>query len=155
MQQLFDEGRLAANTYFVTGPSCAPVPGMTQRDEWVDCAKVPSKLLELVQREKVQSVVLGAAWSGYRSENSLIERAGRRLPVSTTEGEDAFYANLEDYIRQLQRLGAAVYLVRGAPNNIHFNPAQMIVRHITGVRISSDFDKPEFIAKNAGASYNR
>ena len=33
VQQLADEGRLAANTYFVTGPFCAPLPGITQRDE--------------------------------------------------------------------------------------------------------------------------
>ena len=61
VQQLFDEGRLAANTYFVTGPSCAPVPGMIQREKWVDCANVNSKLVELVKREKVQTVVLGAS----------------------------------------------------------------------------------------------
>jgi hypothetical protein len=86
VQQLVDEGRLAANTYFVTGPFCAPVPGITQRDGFVDCANVPSNLSELVRREQVQSVVLGAAWAGYGNKNALIERDGRRLPLSTAEG---------------------------------------------------------------------
>jgi peptidoglycan/LPS O-acetylase OafA/YrhL len=147
VQQLADEGRLAANTYFVTGPSCAPVPGITLRDEFVDCANVPNKLFELVRREKVQSVVLGAGWTGYESEKVLVERDGRRLPLNTVEGQDAFYANLEDYVRLLQTLGAKVYLVRGVPgSNARFNPTQMVTRSVTGFRIDPDFDKPEPIA---------
>jgi hypothetical protein len=144
VQQLADEGRLVANTYFVTGPFCAPVPGITQRNEWVDCSKVPSSLSELVRREKVQSVVLGAAWTGYGSK--LVERGGRRLPLDTVEGQDALYANLEDYVRLLQGLGAKVYLVRGVPSSKRFDPAQMVTRSVTGFRIDPDFDKPEPIA---------
>ena len=146
VQQLADEGRLAANTYFVTGPFCAPLPGITQRDEFVDCANVPSNLSELVQREKVQSVVLGAAWTGYASKEALIERDGRRLPLITVEGQDAFYANLEDYVRLLQGLGAKVYLVREMPGSPRFNPTQMVTRSVTGFRIDPDFDKSEPIA---------
>jgi peptidoglycan/LPS O-acetylase OafA/YrhL len=147
VQQLADEGRLAANTYFVTGPSCAPVPGITLRDEFVDCANVPNKLFELVRREKVQSVVLGAGWTGYESEKVLVERDGRRLPLNTVEGQDAFYANLEDYVRLLQGLEAKVYLVRGVPGSKpRFNPTQMVTRGVTGFRIDPDFDKPEPIA---------
>jgi hypothetical protein len=147
VQQLVDEGRLAANTYFVTGPFCAPVPGITQQDEFVDCANVPSSLTELVRREQVQSVVLGAAWTGYRSKKALIERDGRRLPLSTVEGQDAFYADLEDYVRQLQSLGAKVFLIRGVPSSKRFNPTEMVTRGVTGFRIDPDFDKPEPIAR--------
>ncbi len=147
VQELSDEGRLAANTYFVTGPACAPVPGMTQRDQWVDCANVTRKLVELVERERVQTVVLGASWMDYQSERFQIERDGRRLPLNTAEGQDAFCANLEDYVRSLQRLGAEVYLVRGVPGNVpRFNPAQMVTRSVTGFRIAPDFDKPEPVA---------
>ena len=65
-----------------------------QRDKFADCANLPDILADLVQREKVQSVVLGAAWSGYSDEGMLIEREGRRLPLNTKEGMDAFFANL-------------------------------------------------------------
>jgi hypothetical protein len=61
VQQLVDEGRLAANTYFVTGPFCAPVLGIIEQGEFVDCANAPTNLCELVRREQVQAVVLGAA----------------------------------------------------------------------------------------------
>ena len=141
VQQLADEGQLAANTYFVTGPRCPPVPGLIRRDKFARCTNLPGILVDLVQREKVQSVVLGAAWSGYSNEGMLIEREGRRLPLSTKEGVDAFYANLEDYVRLLQGQGAKVYLVLGVPFHERFNPSQMVTRSLTGFRIAPDVEK--------------
>lgn len=138
VQQLADEGQLAANTYFVSAGSCAPVPGVIQRDNFAHCANLPGLLAELVRRENVQSVVLGASWSGYSGDNVLIEREDRRLPLNTTEGQDAFYANLEDYIRMFQGQGAKVYLVLGPPVHKRFNPAEMVVRGLTGFRIAPD-----------------
>jgi peptidoglycan/LPS O-acetylase OafA/YrhL len=141
VQQLADEGQLAANTYFVTGPRCAPVPGVIQRDKFARCANLPGILIDLVRREKVQSVVLGAAWAGYSEEGMLIEREGSRVPLNTTEGMDAFYANLEDYVRLLQGQGANVYLVLGVPTHHRFNPGEMVTRSLTGFRIAPDVEK--------------
>ena len=147
VQQLADEGQLAANTYFVTGPRCPPVPGVIQRDKFAGCANLPDILADLVQREKVQSVVLGAAWGGYSDEGMLIEREGRRLPLNTREGMDAFYANLEDYVRLLQSKGAKVYLVLGVPFHERFNPGNMITRSLTDFRIAPDVEKAIPIAE--------
>ena len=141
VQQLADEGRLAANTYFVTGPRCPPVPGVIQQDIFARCAKLPGILIDLARREKVQSVILGAAWAVYRNEDMLIEREGRRLPLNTREGMDAFYANLEDYVRLLQGEGAKVYLVLGVPIHHRFNPGHMVTRSLTGFRIAPDVEK--------------
>jgi peptidoglycan/LPS O-acetylase OafA/YrhL len=142
-QQLADEGQLAANTYFVTGPHCPPVPEVIQQDKFAKCSDLPGKLLDLVRREKVQSVVLGSAWSGYSSaKGMLIEREGRRLPLNTKEGMDAFYANLEDYVRLLQGQGAKVYLVLGVPIDQHrFNPSEMVVRSLIGFRVAPDVEE--------------
>jgi peptidoglycan/LPS O-acetylase OafA/YrhL len=140
VQQLADQGQLAANTYFVTGPRCAPVPEVIQRDKFARCANLPDILVDLVRREKVQSVVLGAAWSGYGDAGMLIEREGRRLPLNTKEGMDAFYANLEDYVRLLQGQGAKVYLVLGVPVHDRFNPGEMVTRSLTGFRIAPDVE---------------
>lgn len=151
VQQLADEGQLAANTYFVTGPRCPPVPGVIQRDKFARCANLPSILSDLVQREKVQSVVLGAAWRGYGAEgigeSMLIEREGRRMPLNTNEGMDAFYANLEDYIRSLQGQGAKVYLVLGVPGHHRFDPGEMVTRSLTSFRIAPDVEKAVPIAE--------
>jgi peptidoglycan/LPS O-acetylase OafA/YrhL len=141
VQQLADEGQLATNTYFVTGPKCAPVPGLIQRDKFALCANLPGVLVDLVRREKVQSVVLGAFWSGYSDESILIEREGRRFPLSTTDGVDDFYANLEDYVRLLQGQGAKVYLVLGVPVHRHFNPGEMVTRSVRGFQIAPDVEK--------------
>lgn len=141
VQQLADEGQLVANTYFVTGPRCPPVPGVIQRDKFAGCASLPGILADLVQREKVQSVVLGAAWSGYSEEGMMIEREGRRLPLNTKVGMDGFYANLEDYVRLLQGQGAKVYLVLGMPFHHRLNPGNMVARSLTGFRITPDIEK--------------
>jgi peptidoglycan/LPS O-acetylase OafA/YrhL len=141
VQQLSDEGELAASTYFVTGPRCPPVPRVIQRDKFASCADLPDTLVDLVRRENVQSVVLGAAWAGYSDEGMLIERDGRRLPLNTKEGVDAFYANLEDHVRSLQRHGAKVYLVLGVPQNQRFNPSEMVTRGLTGFRIAPDVEE--------------
>jgi peptidoglycan/LPS O-acetylase OafA/YrhL len=151
VQQLADEGQLAANTYFVTGPRCPPVPGVIQRDKFAGCANLPSILVDLVQREKVQSVVLGAAWRGYSAEgigeSMVIEREVRRMPLNTKEGMDAFYANLEDYIRLLQGQGAKVYLVLGVPGHHRFDPGAMVTRSLTGFQIAPDLEKAVSIAE--------
>jgi hypothetical protein len=147
VQQLADDGQLAANTYFVTGPRCPPVPGVTQRDKFAGCANLPGILVDLVRHENVQSVVLGAAWSGYSDEGMVIEREGRRFTLNTREGMDAFYDNLEDYVRLLQDQGAKVYLVLGVPEHHRFNPGEMVTRSLTGFRIAPDVEKAVPIAE--------
>jgi peptidoglycan/LPS O-acetylase OafA/YrhL len=147
VQQLADEGQLAATTYFVTGPRCPPVPKVIQQDKFARCSDLPGKLLDLVLREKVQSVVLGAAWSGYSAEGMLIEREDRRLPLTTKEGMDAFYANLEDYVRLLQSQGAKVYLVLGLTGHRRFDPGEMVARSLTGFRIAPDVEEAVPIAE--------
>ena len=92
-------------------------------------------------------MVLGAAWAGYSDEGMLIEREGRRLPLNTREGMDAFYANLEDYVRLLQGQGAKVYLVLGVPFHERFNPGNMVTRSLTGFRIAPDVEKAIPIAE--------
>jgi len=145
VQQLADEGRLAANIYFVTLPSCAPVSGYIDSSR---CFIMPDLLAELVQRERIQSVVLGALWMGYNGEKQLIEREGRRLPLNTAEGKDAFFANLEDYVRRLQGYGSEVYLILGVPGPAAgFTPSLMITRSLTGFQIAPDFDKPLSVAE--------
>jgi peptidoglycan/LPS O-acetylase OafA/YrhL len=142
VQQLADEVQLAANTYFVTGGSCAPVPGIIQRDDFAHCADMPGIFFDLVRRERVRSVVLGASWAGYGGEGMQIERNGKRLSLAKQDGKDAFYANLEDYVRLLQDQGANVYLVLGVPvHDTRFNPRAMVTRSLTSFGVIPDVDK--------------
>jgi SGNH domain (fused to AT3 domains) len=141
VQQLSDEGSLRANTYFVTGGRCAPLPGMIQQGVFAHCANMPGILLDLVRREKIDTVVLGASWAGYGGAAMQIERDGKRMSL-TDQGRDAFYANLEDYVRLLQGEGAKVYLVLDVPiDQARFDPNRMIARSLTGFAVSPGVDK--------------
>lgn len=138
VQELADRGRLAANVYFVTLPSCVPISGF---DNSSRCPLLPGILMDLVRREHVQSVVIGAFWPAYNAANRWIERNGKRLSLDTTEGRNDLYANLEDDVRKLQAEGAKVYLVLGLPGpHPRFNPSEMVTRNLTGFRIAPDFD---------------
>lgn len=141
LQQLADEGQLAVVAYFVTGPACSLVPGVTARNEFVNCAGVASTLSELVRREQVQSVVLGPHY--WPKPHALIERGGKSVPLEGgEEGRRAFYANLEDYVRDLKQT-SAVYLVLGAPQSpTELNPQRMITRDIIGIRADPNVGKP-------------
>ena len=137
-QQLADDRELSANVYFVVGGSCAPVPGIIQRDDFAHCANLPDLLADLVEREKVQTVVLGASWSGYDGPHMLISRNGQQLRLDTREGKEAFYANLADFVRTLQMQGAKVYLILGVPVAGRFNPGSMLTRGPLGIQVSPE-----------------
>ncbi|MDI3563931.1 acyltransferase family protein [Bradyrhizobium sp. Arg816] len=145
LQRLADEGRLAVRAYFVTGPACPLVPGVTARDEFANCAVVANRLSELVQRERVQAVVISPHY--WPRKNAFIEREGKSIPLDGgDEGRRAFYANLEDYVRELNR-NATVYLVLGAPQSpTALNPQQMVTRGFTGIRIDPNAQKSVPIA---------
>lgn len=138
VQQLADEGRLAASVYFVVGPRCPPVPGVVQTDKFARCSQLSDRLLDVVRREKVESVVLAAAWAGYSDRDMSIERRGHMTPLSASEGRDAFYENLENYVKSLQSEGAKVFIVLGTPINDRFDPSKMVSRSIFGFRIAQD-----------------
>ncbi|MHC2251469.1 peptidoglycan/LPS O-acetylase OafA/YrhL [Bradyrhizobium embrapense] len=141
VQQLADDRRLAATAFFVVGPRCPPVPDVLQEDKFSGCGDLTGKLLDLVRREKIGSVVLGAAWTGYSAQGMFIDRDGKRLPLTTRDGQEAFYANLEAFVRRLQSEGAAVYLVLGLPSGPPFDPRNMVARTITGFSISPSVEE--------------
>jgi hypothetical protein len=60
---------------------------------------------------------------------------------------DAFYANLEDYVRLLQSQGAKLYLVLAAPGHRRFNPDSMVTRSLTGFQIATDVEKAVPVAE--------
>src|ERR1044072_4299442 len=113
LQQLADAGRLAVTANFVTGPGCTAVPGVVNRDEFVICANVTNKVDDLVQQQKFQSVVLSPHYGP--GKNVLIEREGQSIPLDGSDiGPQSFYANLEEYGRELMRR-TQVYLLLSAP----------------------------------------
>ena len=147
VQRLADEGRLGANTYFVTRAGCAPLPGLIEPDS-PRCADMPGILLDLIRREKIETVVLGAWWMRYSTSATQIERDGRRMSLAEQDGKEAFFANLEDYVRLLQAQAAKVYLVLGVPVHVtRFDPKAMFVRGPTGPEISTEIGRDVAVAE--------
>jgi peptidoglycan/LPS O-acetylase OafA/YrhL len=140
VQQLADDDQLAADVFFVTGPSCPPVPHVVQHDKFEGCRELVDFLVDLVRRETIKAVVLGASWNGYGSK--IIERDGHSFQINQREGADAFYANLEDYVSRLQELGAEVYLVLPVPNHRRFDPATMVTRTMFGFDVAPGVNIP-------------
>lgn len=154
IQELADEHRLRANTFFAVGPRCPPVPGVIQQDKFARCASLPDALLALVQREKVQTVVLGGAWSGYSEPGMSVYRSGENFALTSPKGREVFFDNLEDYVQALQALGAKVYLVLGMPIHERFDPGRMAARNIAGIRFSADVGRPVSIAELRSSQAN-
>lgn len=154
LQQLLDQGDLASSVWFVSGGSCAPVPGIIKTDFFAHCANLPTLLTELVRHENIQTVVLGGSWPNI-GEGAEIERGGKRLSSGALEGFEAYYSNLEDYIRSLQALGARIYLVLSPPaDSTRLSPHKMVTRRLTGFSISPTAGAPVPIAELKGPSEN-
>lgn len=118
----------------VSRPSCRTA------GQFEGCRELVDFLVDLVRRETIRTVVLGASWNGYGSK--IIERDGRSFQINQREGADAFYANLEDYVSRLQELGAKVYLVLPVPNHRRFDPATMVTRSMFGFDVAPDVNIP-------------
>jgi hypothetical protein len=128
------------------------VPGIVRHDYFAHCSNLPGLLADLVRRENVQSVVLGASWLGYRADVMFIEREGSRLALNTKEGQDAFFSNLEDYIRTLHGYGAKVYLVLGSPIHSRFDPSTMVTRNPIGIYVLPGAGKTVSVAELRAAN---
>jgi len=147
VQELSDEGRLDAQVIFVTGASCAPLPGLVQKDNFAHCAQMPDLLRQVVAKEKPQNLVLGASWLGYGSPGVEVERNGQRFSMTTDEGKDAFWANLADFIRSFQAEGVTVYLVRGVAGHGRFNPHEMVSRTLTSFQVAPDAAREQQVSE--------
>lgn len=138
VQRLFEEGRLTRTVYFLTGPSCAPIPGATRPDRFAQCSTLPDVAMELIARHHVERIVLGAYWAADQGKDLSVERGGRRMPIDTPQAVDAVYSNLEDYVSGLVRSGHSVYLILSTPINARFNPRDMISRSMFGYKLNTD-----------------
>jgi len=137
VQALHDQGRLTANVFFVTGASCPPVPGVNEQDNFAHCREMPGIVDEIIAKQAIRTVVIGASWGGYTGAAASVEREGTRLTLDAPQGQDAFYANLEDWVHRLRAEGRQVVLILPVPASGHFNPQKMIARSLTGLTIDT------------------
>lgn len=147
VEALFQSGLLRQRTYFVVGASCAPFPGIVQTGYFSHCRELPDLALEVLGREPIRTVVIGASWPGYTGTSMQIERGGRRMTLDDPAGQDAMYANLEDHVRRLVALGLKVSLVLAVPVHQNFDPRTMISRSPLGLSIEPERLRPVPVAR--------
>ncbi len=135
VEALFEQHRLAKTVYFVVGPSCSPVPGISKPDLLAKCGELPGIADRLVAAHHVGTVVFGAYWPGYHGPEITVTRGGARLPLTSARADDLVDANFEDSVQRLIATGHKVYIVLSSPWGDRFDPQGMIARSLTGYRV--------------------
>ena len=143
VQQLLNEGRLRRTVYFVVAPSCAPVPGFVRgAGAFSDCNNMQSVLSSIIIAEHIDTIVVGASWSGYRMGDCRVSwcdmevvRGDTHLKMNSPASDDAFYANLRDEISHFLTSNHKVYLVLAPASSEQFNPQNMITRSLIGFKV--------------------
>ena len=138
VQELFAVGRLKSTVYFVVGPSCAPFPGIIKPGIFANCSNISKISDDLIATKNIKTIIIGCSWQGYHGDNVYVERSGVRMPINKPQAFDNFYANLEDYVKNLVQTNHKVYLILSVPTNARFDPKRMISRSLTGFKIDPD-----------------
>jgi peptidoglycan/LPS O-acetylase OafA/YrhL len=141
-QTLANEGRLTHPVYFVTGPSCAPFPGTLRPAPFAHCRDLAAMVRDLMAREPIHTVILGAFWPGHFNPPAQVEIDGQATPLTTPEAQSAAYAHLEAEITRLRALGLRVVLLLTPPVHPGFDPRQMATRTWRGTTLSPTAQTP-------------
>jgi peptidoglycan/LPS O-acetylase OafA/YrhL len=120
VEELFDEGRLRHRVYFVAGPSCRPLPGVTYSGPFAICVNMARVQARIIKEDQVGTIVLGALWQAVFSN-------GDASPIP--------YANLENEVAQLRASGHDVYLIMPEPADPRLDPTRIIKHSLTGFSI--------------------
>ncbi len=120
VEQLLDEGRLKHRVYFVVGPSCRPVPGITYAPMFAGCANLAAVEEKVIREEGVGTIVVGAFWQG----------------TFGAAPDDPLYGRLQTELSGWVQQGHAVYLILPLPGGTNFDPARMVTRRLTGVTVN-------------------
>ncbi len=115
------------SVYFVTGGSCAPVPAIENRANPY-CQGMIDTAMEVIERERIGSVVLAAQWWAYFDEapDQTFFVNGRSL--RDPDVKQAAFDSLQQMMTRLVRSGHPVSLVLNVPVGLAFDPKQPIDR---------------------------
>ncbi len=149
-QALAEAGRLPGPVLFVTGPSCAPFPGLVMPQPFTHCTGLAAMTRDVLARNRIGTVILGAFWTGYLRPEIHIEHDDRLIPTNIPEGIDAVFAALDAEIARLRTAGHRVVLLLPPPAHPDFDPRRMVERSWHGYRIAPNLGAPIPVADLAG-----
>ena len=138
VQALADAGRLAGPVWFVTGPSCAPFPGTVRPAPFAHCRDLAGMVRDLMARERIGTVVLGAFWPGHFNPPAQVEIGGQVVAIDGAAARAAVFAHLEAEVARLRGMGVRVVLLLTPPVDARFDPRGMVTRNWHGYRVAAD-----------------
>jgi hypothetical protein len=101
---------------FVTQHRCLPIASVNQIES-PKCAAVVETAFSVARDPGIDTVVIGAAWSGYP------------VFVDPTKSQTA-YRELESMLERFQASGQRVYVVLPIPNGAEFDPSNLVKRSL-------------------------
>ncbi len=137
---------------FATGGGCSPIPKVSEASHPY-CNGLVDAVLELAKNTEIDTVVVGAQWSGYFNEKSTYIYNGDNFNDSIqigTEGFEKAINEFEKMLKTLTQMGKKVFLVLNIPTGNELDPKSMISRSWLGDFKASNqsLDKEKFLSKN-------
>ncbi|PHY94221.1 acyltransferase [Acetobacter pomorum] len=124
VEALLQQGRLKHTVIFVAGPSCSPFAGEVYEKSFTYCQNMQSVQRGIIQRQKVQAVVVGAFWP----------RVVQHTPGTMAQKQ-------ADFVRDLRSLSAngarPVWLVLPTPVDARFSPDRLVTRSLMHIAINT------------------
>lgn len=120
--------------YFLTFGGCPPLPDVTEVNHPY-CAGFVDAGLELVRERDIKTVVVGAHWWSYFTQQAVYEYKGQRL--TSAEGGDKSLDAFVGMVRTWIAEGRKVYVVLNIPYGNQMDPKNMIRRHLTSFEVTS------------------
>ena len=149
VERLHAEGRLEGEVIFVSGASCAPLPGVLLTDQFTHCRDMPDIIAKTIEQNGVGTLVIGASWPTETGGHAAIVRNGQQFMMDTPEGVQAYWSNLEDWVRHWRDKGLEVYLIRLLPMSDSFNTTKFVSRGLTGFSFGDKVDRGVPVVKLA------
>lgn len=126
---------------FLTAGACAPVPGFIKDVPESRCVQMMDSFWDICEDDRVDTVVLGAAWFRYLSlSNEESPYAVDQISLGTLNGKEGFIKNLINFIKEIQEKGKKVIIISNMPFGREIAPENTISRSLWPLAVTINWD---------------
>lgn len=113
---------------FITAGGCPPIPHMVEIDH-AGCAGLIDVATDYAEQNKIDSIVVGAAWWGYLASTSYrLERPGLSGNFKDLAIDNRLFDELESWLGRLKGSGRRLYIVLNIPVGLILGPQAIVHR---------------------------
>jgi peptidoglycan/LPS O-acetylase OafA/YrhL len=120
----------AKTAVFAAIGGCPPIPNVNEKTETYDCIGFAHTVFQYGKSSEVDTVVVGAQWSGYFSLGTYFYKQGSYFEYLKrgSEGTDKALGELETMLAIYKAGGKKCYLVLNHPIGVQLDPKRMLRR---------------------------